>query len=185
MSSTPLLTLVARCRALCRPRSNAPDAELLSRFADARDAAAFEELLERYAPMVWGVCRRVAPTEADAEDAFQATFLALVRQAGRLHGRQPLGGWLHTIALRVSRKAAARSRKQTTRPILPEPATPGDIADEVGSRELFRMVDEEIERLPALLRLPLLMCCLQGRTRDEAAESLGCSVTAVKGRLAR
>jgi RNA polymerase sigma factor (sigma-70 family) len=185
MSTTPLLALVARCRALCRPRAHAPDAELLSRFAQQRDAAAFEELLERYAPMVWGTCRRIAPTEADGEDAFQATFLALVRQAGRLHGRQPLGCWLHTVAVRVARKTAVRARKQNTRETLPEPATPGDIADEVGSRELFRMVDEEIERLPALLRLPLVLCCLQGRTRDEAAETVGCSVAAVKSRLER
>jgi RNA polymerase sigma factor (sigma-70 family) len=185
MSSTPLLALVARCRALCRPRSHAPDAKLLSRFAHQRDPAAFEELLERYAPMVRGICRRIAPTEADSEDAFQATFLALVRQAGRLHGRQPLGCWLHTVAVRVARKTAVRARKQNTRETLPEPTTPGDIADEVGSRELFRMVDEEIERLPAALRVPLILCCLQGRTRDEAAETLGCSVAAVKSRLER
>jgi len=185
MSSTPLLALVARCRALCRPRSYAADFELLRRFAQQRDAAAFEELLERYAPLVWGICRRVARTEADSEDAFQATFLALVRQANRLDGRQPLGGWLHTVAVRIARKTAVRARKQSVRESLPEPTTTGDIADEVGSRELFRMVDEEIERLPATLRVPLILCCLQGRTRDEAAETLGCSVAAVKSRLER
>lgn len=185
MSSTPLLALVARCRALCRPRSQAADFELLSRFAQQRDSAAFEELLERYAPLVWGICRRIAPTEVDSEDAFQATFLALVRQSRRLDGRQPLGGWLHTVAVRIARKTAARARKQNVRGTIPEPTTPGDIADEVGSRELFRMVDEEIERLPASLRVPLVLCCLQGRTRDEAAETLGCSVAAVKSRLER
>ncbi len=185
MSSTPLLALVARCRALCRPRSHAADFELLSRFAQQREAAAFEELLERYAPLVWGICRRIAPTEADSEDAFQATFLALVRQASRLDGRQPLGGWLHTVAVRIARKTAVRAGKQSERQSLPEPATQGDIADEVGSRELFRMVDEEIERLPTALRVPLILCCLQGRTRDEAAEMLSCSVAAVKSRLER
>jgi RNA polymerase sigma factor (sigma-70 family) len=185
MSSTPLLALVARCRSLCRARSQAPDSALLSRFVQQRDAAAFEELLERYAPLVWGVCRRIAPTESDSEDAFQATFLALVRQAGRLDDRQPLGGWLHAIAVRIARKTATRARKQSPRATIPEPIAAGDIADEVGSRELFRLVDEEIERLPALLRQPLLLCCLQGRTRDEAAETLGCSIAAVKSRLER
>lgn len=185
MSSTPLLALVARCRALCRPRSQAPDSELLSRFVKHRDAGAFEELLERYAPLVWGACRRIAPTESDGEDAFQATFLALVRHASRLDDRQPLSGWLHTVAVRIARKTAARARKQSPRPIIPGPTTSGDIADEVSSRELFRLVDEEIERLPAMLREPLILCCLQGRTRDEAAEALGCSVTAVKSRLER
>ncbi len=185
MSSIPLLALVARCRALCRPRSHAVDFELLSRFAQQRDAAAFEELLERYAPLVWGICRRIAPTEADSEDAFQATFLALVRQASRLDGRQPLGGWLHTVAVRIARKTSVRARKQSARQSLPEPTTAGDIADEVGSRELLCIVDEEIDRLPTALRVPLILCCLQGRTRDEAAETLGCSVAAVKSRLER
>jgi WD40 repeat protein len=69
--------------------------------------------------------------------------------------------------------------------VLPERGTPGDVADEVGSRELLRLVDEEIERLPAAVREPLILCCLQGRTRDEAAEALGCSVAAIKGRLER
>jgi RNA polymerase sigma factor (sigma-70 family) len=185
MSSIPLLALVAHCRTVCRPRLQAPDAELLSCFVHHRDAAAFEELLERYAPLVWGVCRRIAPTEADSEDAFQATFLALVRQANRLDERQPLGGWLHTVALRLARKAASRVRRQDTRATLPERATTGDVVDDLGSRELFRAVDEEIDRLPALLRGPVIQCCLQGRTRDEAAETLGCSVAAVKSRLER
>jgi hypothetical protein len=69
--------------------------------------------------------------------------------------------------------------------VLPERATPGDVADDVSSRELFRAVDEEIECLPATLRLPVILCCLEGRTRDEAAERMGCSVAAVKGRLER
>ncbi len=185
MSSTALLDLVARCRALCRPRSQSPDDELLLRFAHQRDTAAFEELLERYGPLVWGICRRIAPNEPDSEDAFQATFLALVRQAGRLHGRQALGGWLHTVAVRVARKTAVRAHKQNLRETLPELARSGDIAEEVGSRELLRRVDEEIERLPVALRLPLILCCLQGRTRDEAATVLRCSVAAVKGRLER
>ncbi len=184
MSSTTLLALVARCRSLYRPRSSAADAELLARFVQQRDPAAFEELLERYAPLVWGVCRRIAVAEMDAEDAFQATFLALLRQADRLDSRQPLAGWLHTVASRVARKAQARLRRHQTL-AEPSPTTTEDIADAVGKREMRLFVDEEIDRLPATLRMPLLLCCLQGQTRDEAAQSLGCSVAAIKGRLER
>ncbi|HTU92216.1 MAG TPA: sigma-70 family RNA polymerase sigma factor [Gemmataceae bacterium] len=183
--SAALTALIARCRVLCRPRSQAADAELLSRFAQQRDAAAFEDLLERHAALVWGVCRRIVANEADCEDAFQATFLALVRRAAAIDARPSLGAWLHTVAVRVARKTLARSRRQRPQANLPEPATAGDVADEVGSRELFRIVDEEIERLPAAVRAPLILCCLEGRTRDEAAAVLGCSVAAVKGRLER
>src|SRR5262249_3229131 len=138
-----------------------------------------------YGPLVWGVCRRVLPREADCEDAFQATFLSLVRQAGSLDPSRELGGWLHTVAVRVARKAQVRSLRQRTRAVPPDRRTTGDVANDVGSRELLRTVDEEIERLPAILRVPVVLCCLEGRTRDEAAEVLGCTVAAVKSRLER
>ncbi len=83
MSSATLAALVAHCRALSRRPTPTTDAELLRRFARRRDPAAFEELVQRYAALVWGVCRRILPGEADREDAFQATFLALARQAAR------------------------------------------------------------------------------------------------------
>ncbi len=185
MSTTALSALIGRCRARCRPRSPLADAELLRRFTQMRDASAFEELLERHAGLVWGVCRRVLPDEADCEDAFQATFLALVRRGHAVEAQPSLGAWLHTVALRVARRAQARRRRQQPLSAVPEHATPADGTGDVSSRELFRLVDEEVERLPAALRLPLVLCCLQGRTRDEAAEALGCSVAAVKSRLER
>ncbi|MGH7172633.1 MAG: RNA polymerase sigma factor, partial [Gemmataceae bacterium] len=184
MSAATLAAFIARCRVLCRPRKHETDAELLERFTRQRDADAFGQLLERYACLVWGVCRRILPLEPDCEDAFQAVFLALVRRPDAVDPSQSLGAWLHTVAVRVARKAVLRSRRLPP-PVLPEQATRGDVADEVGSRELFRMVDEEIERLPASVRVPLILCCLEGRTRDEAALELGCSVAAVKGRLER
>jgi RNA polymerase sigma factor (sigma-70 family) len=184
MSAATLNALIARCRALGSQRPREADAELLLRFVQQRDAA-FAELVERYAPLVWGVCRRIVPREADCEDAFQATFLALVRKAGSLDWRRPLGGWLHTVAVRVAHRARSRSRQQRSGTALPERATAGDVVEDVSSRELLRTVDEEIERLPHALRLPMVLCCLHGRTRDEAAEALGCSVAAVKSRLER
>lgn len=183
-SSTTLAALVAHCRKLagCKHTS---DAELLRRFVEQREAAAFEELLERYAPMVWGVCRRILPNEADCEDALQAAFVSLFRQAGSIDPNRPLGAWLHTIAVRTAAKARSRIHRLPTSAATPEQATHGDIADELGTRELFRVVDEEIVRLPALLREPFVLCCLEGRTRDEAAAALHCSVSAIKRRLER
>lgn len=185
MSGAALTALIARCRVLCRPRSQGTDCELLRRFTREQDSTAFEELLERHAALVWGVCRRILPSEADCEDAFQATFLALVRQGDAIQVGSSLGAWLHTVAVRAARKALARSRRQRPQAVLPERAASGDVAEEVVRRELFRLVDEEIARLPASLREPLILCCLQGRTRDEAAEALGCSVASVKRRLER
>jgi RNA polymerase sigma factor (sigma-70 family) len=185
MSATALTALIARCRVLCRPPSHGSDAELLQRFTQARDPSAFEELLERHAALVWSVCRRLLPSEADCEDAFQATFLALVRRADAIKVGSSLGAWLHTVAVRAARKALVRSRRQQPQAAVQEKATSGDIAEDAAQRELFRLVDEEIQRLPAVLREPLILCCLQGQTRDEAAEKLGRSIAAIKSRLGR
>jgi RNA polymerase sigma factor (sigma-70 family) len=183
-SSTTLAALVASCRKMAR-RHKAPDAELLRRFAGHRDAAAFEELVERYAPLVWGVCRRMLSSEADCEDAFQAAFLVLVRRANSIAAGRPLGAWLHTVAVHVSDKTRARVLRQPRQTITSEPAIGGDVADELEKREMFCIVDEEIARLPTLLREPFVLCGLEGRSRDEAAAELGCSVAAVKSRLER
>jgi DNA-directed RNA polymerase specialized sigma24 family protein len=110
--SAALTAPIARCRVLCRPRSQATDVELLRRFAQQRDAAAFEELLERHAALVWGVCHRILPNEADCEDAFQATFLALVRRAEAVEAKPSLGAWLHTVAVHVSQKSRTRVLRQ-------------------------------------------------------------------------
>jgi DNA-directed RNA polymerase specialized sigma24 family protein len=136
MSATVLTAFLAPCRVLYRPRPHVADAELLNRFTEQRDADAFEQLLERYGSLVWGVCRRLLPAEADCEDAFQATFLALVRRPEAIDPSQALGAWLHTVAVRVAHKARTQARRQRTQTPLPVPTTLGDVADEVGSRAL-------------------------------------------------
>jgi RNA polymerase sigma factor (sigma-70 family) len=159
------------------------DADLLGRIAATRDADALTELIRRHAGLVWGVCRRTLRQSQDAEDAFQATFLALVRQAGRLDGRGALAGWLHTVATRVARKARARAAKRG--PVLDAADRPVAESHAVEASDLFAVVDREISRLPLRLRTPVVLCCLEGLTRDEAAEQIGCSTAAVKARLER
>src|SRR6516162_6018995 len=105
--SPRIASLVARLSGLCGCCIHESDTELLQRFARRGEAAGFEALVDRYAALVWGVCQRTADHDVDREDAFQATFLALLQRASSLDANTPLGGWLHTVALRVSLKARA------------------------------------------------------------------------------
>jgi RNA polymerase sigma factor (sigma-70 family) len=176
-----------RCLASPPGPDPAPDAALLERFADRRDQAAFAALVSRHGAMVLRVCRHVLGNVHDAEDCFQATFLVLARRAGTLRRPESLAGWLHGVALRVARKARARARlPRSTPPLIPEPADPSpDPLNELTVRELLDLLHEEIERLPKVERLPVVLCCLEGRTMAEAAGQLGWSPGSVRGRLGR
>src|SRR4051812_30726042 len=156
------------------------DRQLLERFATQRDEAAFTALVKRHGPMVLRVCRRVLQDGHAAEDAFQATFLVLVRKAGSLRQRELVGNWLYGVAYRVAARArveAARRRGRERRPALPPP---GDPLAELTGRELALALDEELNRLADKYRAPLVLCYLQGLTRDEAAQQLGCSLGTFK-----
>ncbi|HKB01567.1 MAG TPA: sigma-70 family RNA polymerase sigma factor [Gemmataceae bacterium] len=162
----------------------APDGALLSQFADRRDEAAFEALVRRHGPLVWSVAARHAADHHAAEDVFQATFLTLARLAGRLSRSGPLGGWLHTVAIRFARKTHRFGRRhQVTDP--PDVPAPRTALDDLTGRELMAVVDQEVSRLPDRYRLPVVLCCLQGLARDEAAADLGWSFDSLKGRLER
>src|SRR5947209_957118 len=106
-------TLLRRLRRLAGPNGagGLSDAQLLQRWADGRDEAAFELLVWRHGPMVLGVCRRLLSSSHDAEDAFQATFLALVRKAGSVRRRETVGSWLYTVAYRAALRARAARRE--------------------------------------------------------------------------
>jgi RNA polymerase sigma factor (sigma-70 family) len=179
-----LTNLLTHCARSAR-RDAAPDGELLRRVAQTRDSEALAELVRRHSALVWGVCRRRLRHEADAEDAFQAVFLALVRQAPRLDADRPLSGWLHTVADRIARKAQARALKRAAPEVSGDPPGRTDVPAEAGRREFLAAVDEAIAGLPRRLGEPVVLCCIEGHTRDEAAEALGCSVPAVKARLER
>src|SRR5947209_19898586 len=139
MPPATLARLVSRCRGLAARAGAVPDAELVRRFARSGDPDAFAELVGRYAGLVWGVCRRTLPQEADAEDAFQATFLALARGARAIDPRRPVGAWLHAVAVRVSRRALGRALRRRTSE-LPEVAGPADAVRDVSGHDLFRAV---------------------------------------------
>jgi RNA polymerase sigma factor (sigma-70 family) len=160
-----------------------PDPDLVRRFAGGRDPAAFAVLVRRHGPLVWGVCRNLLPADADAEDAFQATFLALVRSAAGIRRTESLAGWLHGVAYRVAlkaRRAAARRKKREVVAAVPEPTSP---VPDAAWDELQAAVHEEVCTLPDKLRLPFVLCGLQGRPQKEAAEVLGWKLGTVSGRL--
>src|SRR5262245_23308478 len=171
---------------LCRRAAVGPDAlsdgELLHRFAEARDQAAFAALVRRHGRVVWGAALRRTGDYQTAEDVFQATFLALARRASRLHGRTSLSGWLYTVSVRVARRAVRRANPVSVEPVA-DPQ-PGPLA-ELSARELLGALDDELGRLPEPFRLPVVLCCLDGLSRDEAAQRLGCSFGSLKGRLER
>jgi RNA polymerase sigma factor (sigma-70 family) len=160
------------------------DAQLLDRFVTSRDETAFAELVRRHGPMVLGVCRRVLRQEQDVEDAFQATFLVLVHKAASLRALPILGGWLYSVACRVASKArVARARRQAreARALLREAEAPDE---EPLWRDVRRVLDEEVQRLPERFRVPFLLCYLQGKTNEEAAQELGCPKGTILSRLA-
>jgi RNA polymerase sigma factor (sigma-70 family) len=163
----------------------APDRHLLHRFAHGREEAAFETLVRRHGPLVLGVCRRVLHQEQDAEDVFQATFLVLARKAGSLNREGPLGGWLSRVAyhmaLKTRKRTAARQRRESHAGRRTEP----DPLAEVTGRELLAVFDEELQALPECERVALVLCYLEGKTRDEAAREAGCSASTLKRRLER
>jgi RNA polymerase sigma factor (sigma-70 family) len=162
------------------------EGELLDRFAIRGDEAAFEAILARHGPMVLGICRRVLRDENDAEDAFQATFLVLVRKAGSLRHRDLLGNWLFGVASRVALRArgvAARRRTVVGPDIAEEPPAQG--AEPGYDRESGAILHEELSRLPEKYRTVVLLCYLEGLTHEEAARQLGWPLGTVKGRLAR
>jgi RNA polymerase sigma factor (sigma-70 family) len=160
-----------------------PDRELLQLFLTRRDEAAFAVLVRRHGPMVLGLCRRILQNDADAEDAFQATCLVLSRKAASLRPQESLGGWLHRVAYRIAQKAridAARRRKHEGRAA----ATPvADPLAQITLHEAHEVLDRELTRLPDKFRVPLVLCYLEGLTRDEAAHQLGWPPSTLKSRL--
>jgi RNA polymerase sigma factor (sigma-70 family) len=167
------------------PGGEASDAWLLERFVDQWDQAAFRDLVGRHGPMVLGVCRRILRDPHAAEDAFQVTFLLLVRKAGSVRKRGSVGPWLHGVAIRVALEArGVASRRQVA--VLSDPEAPGvDDRDGLERDELHAALHEELGRLPEKYRAPLVLCYVEGLPHEAVARQLGWPIGTVRGRIAR
>lgn len=188
MDQEPMSRLIRSLHKLAQPPESdrLRDDQLLERFVVDRDRAAFELLLWRHGPMVLGVCRRVLRTSHDAEDAFQATWLTFVRKAGSIVHRAAVGSWLYQVAYRVALRARAAKVKRSQRELADATALTVAIAeDRSDPGEFGRILDEEVNRLPARQRAAFVLCCLEGRTGEEAARELGCPPGTVSSRLTR
>src|SRR5262245_26024782 len=179
MPATHFDRLVAGVRQALEPATRS-DRELLDQFIRTRDSTAFETLVRRLGPQVLATCRRVLPG-ADADDAFQATFLALARDARRV--RTAVGGWLIVVAHRISVRLRAAERRRAAI----EARHAGPAADERDPswREACAVLHAELDRLPESFRRPLVLCYLRGLSRDAAARELGWTEGTLKGRLER
>jgi len=160
------------------------DAQLLERFAAEREESAFALLLQRHGPMVLSVCRRILGQDQDVEDAFQATFLALVGQLRSVGKRGTVGGWLYRVAYRIAMKAkVSRDRRKPSEQEVVASLT-SEASPDSAWQELRPILDEELDRLPEKYRLPVVLCYLEGKTYTEAARDLGWTKGTVSGRLA-
>jgi RNA polymerase sigma factor (sigma-70 family) len=184
--STSIGKMVEHLRQLVGPDAavGQRDAELLARFAGTREEAAFATLVARHGPLVYGLCRRVLHNAHDAEDAFQATFLVLARQASAIRKPASLASWLYGVASRLAMKMKSdagkrRQREQAAAP--PAACEPGDLS----WREFQGALDEELRRLPETQRQALLLCYLEGLSQEEAATQLGWPRGTLKRRLER
>jgi RNA polymerase sigma factor (sigma-70 family) len=164
-----------------RGAGDAPgDGELLHRWLSGREELAFEVLVWRHGPLVLGVCRRVLTRDSDVEDAFQATFLALVRKAGSVRDGGSLAAWLHRVAWRVALRARRTACRREELPLTGE--EPG--RDAPGG-ELGELLDAEIDRLPERYRRAVVLCLLEGHSQPEAARLLGVPVGTLSSLLCR
>ncbi len=158
------------------------DGQLLERFVELGDEAAFTALLDRHGPMLLARCRRWLGDAHLAEDVVQATFLVLARKGRSIRRRTSIAGWLYGVARRITRRAQLAEAARTRRDRLAardQRMGAGDGATD----ELLRVLDEELHRLAERYRLPLLLCYLEGRTQDEAAQRLGWSLSTLRRRL--
>src|SRR5439155_23487964 len=184
MVRQPLTSVLDQAR-LTASRT-APDAELLEQFLRTRDEATFAALVRRHRPTVLAACRQVLADDADVEDAAQQTFLALWRSVRSIRHRQSVGGWLYGVAHRLAVKGLARARRRrVVEGRASASRTEEAHAPDISWREACAILHEELDRLADKHRLPLLLCYLDGKSRDEAAKQLGWSISSLRGHLER
>lgn len=165
----------------------ATDGELLMAFSKHRDEAAFAQLVDRHAPLVWSVCRQVLGNRADVEDAFQATFLILATRAKAIRASDSAAAWLYRVAHRTAIALWRDRRKRDTTPLNGHDVVGPEVnpLERLGEQHAVTVLVEELRTLPEKYQSPLVLCYLEGLSRSAAAEALDCTTAAVKGRLAR
>jgi RNA polymerase sigma factor (sigma-70 family) len=172
--------------AVLRPEAaDLTDGQLLECFVSRRDPAALETLVRRHARMVWGVCRRTLRDYHDAEDAFQATFLVLVRRAASIHPRSQAGNWLYGVAHQTALKARASRAKRQARERSGAELPEIPVTERGAWSDVQPVLDQEVSRLPEKYRTVLVLCDLEGKTGKEAARQLGLPTGTLASRLAR
>jgi RND family efflux transporter MFP subunit len=189
MADQRLIRVLHHLRRTIARSGGLSDAHLLERFVTTGDEAAFELLVRRHERLVFGVCRRNLRDYHDAEDAFQATFLALARKASSISRRQALAGWLYQVAYRLAVRLGARRSRDWSRvrglDTAEMIAAPAELKLPAELNEVRAILDEEVNRLPERFRLAIVVCYLEGKTVAEAAAQLGWPRGTVASRLAR
>jgi RNA polymerase sigma factor (sigma-70 family) len=185
MSESPVNPFVHHVRQLIGgdPATALSDRQLLERFLASRDEVAVEVLVRRYGPLVLGVCRRVLHNAHAAEDAFQAAFLVLVRKAPSLLSCERLGGFLYRVAYRLALRARANEARRQRREALAARNRLDGERPATAENELLVALEEELHRLPEKHRTPLVLCYLEGKTSEQAAQLLGCPRGSMGARL--
>jgi RNA polymerase sigma factor (sigma-70 family) len=185
MPTSPVHNFLAQVRAAELSRELRADGDLLTAYLQARDEAALAALVQRHAPMVWGVCRRILRCQHDAEDAFQAAFLVFAQKAGGISDRAGVASWLYGVArqtaVRVRANAMKTNRRERQGLAVADPPAP----ESEGDSELRELIDAEVVALPDKYRAVVVLCDLEERPRSEVAERLGVPEGTVAGRLAR
>ena len=186
MTGRGVASVMQFIRRITTPRSEveATDAQLLLRFAQKRDQAAFAALVTRHGPTVWGVCERVLRQTEDAEDAFQATFLVLARKAGAIGRPALLGNWLYGVACRTAQEAKGKRFRRQAKERQHVPPPSGEETPHLVWSDLRPVLDQEVNGLPDKYRTPFVLCHLNGMTNEEAARHMGCPAGTVMSRLA-
>ncbi|HKB04625.1 MAG TPA: sigma-70 family RNA polymerase sigma factor [Gemmataceae bacterium] len=183
MTTKPLTRLLGQVRRTLAAHHE-DDGDLLARFRDGRDLAALDGLVRKHAPLVLAACRKVLP-DADADDVFQATFLVLMRDARRIRKGQSVGSWLYGVAHRLALQARANQARRSRIEGRSRAESRSDSTTDLSWKEACAALHEELDRLPDSYRLALLLCYLEGKSRDEAATELGWTLNRVRGQLER
>jgi RNA polymerase sigma factor (sigma-70 family) len=187
MATSELSKVIQKLRttAIRREGVDLTDGQLLDCFVNRREIMALEDLVRRHSTMVWNVCRRILHNHHDAEDAFQATFLVLVRKAASIKPREMVGNWLYGVANQTALKArtttAKRRMRERQQAEIPETSVP----ERERCVDLQPLLDQALSRLPDKYRVVVVLCELEGKTRSEAARQLGLPEGTIASRLAR